>query len=201
MGLSNPNVKEHMNDLFGEERANDLRNRLQGLEPEEREYEILEAIAESLSDLGGEYVLPFTFKRESGQRTSHHLIFVSKHPLGYKIMKNIMAGYSSETSQGVPSFEYSPATERQPLLFELSRSLDELCDMLLSDFSGQSLSMKDIFDQHNVGKPFIESNYKDALRLLEMEGKIFADPPAESRRKSKGIVTFADRVKVTFPER
>lgn len=201
MGLSNPNVKEHMNDLFGEERANDLRNRLQGLEPEEREYEILEAIAESLSDLGGEYVLPFTFKRESGQRTSHHLIFVSKHPLGYKIMKNIMAGYSSETSQGVPSFEYSPATERQPLLFELSRSLDDLCDMLLSDFSGQSLTMKEIFDQHNIGKPFIEPNYKDALRLLELKGKIVTDPPAESRRKSKGLVTFADHVKVTFPER
>jgi len=53
MGLNNNIVQEHMNQLFGEERANELRTRLEGLEPEEREYEILEAITQSLQDLVG----------------------------------------------------------------------------------------------------------------------------------------------------
>ncbi len=201
MGLNNDIVQEHMNELFGEERANELRNRLEGLEPEEREYEILEAITQALQELGGEYVLPFTFKRETGERTSHNLIFVSKHVLGYTIMKSIMASYSSQSPQGVPSFGYSPATERQPLLFELSRPLDDLCEMLLSDFAGKTLTMQLVFDRHHIGKPFIESNYKDALNHLESEGKIVADPPADKRVKRKGKVTFAGRVKVTFPER
>ena len=201
MGLNNKIVREHMNELFGEERAKILRARLEGLEPEEREYEILEAIAQSLRELGGKYVLPFTFKRETGERTSHHLIFVSKNYLGYKIMKGIMAGYSSHSPQGVPSFDYSPATQRQPLLFELSRPLDDLCEMLLLDFAGQTLTMKEVFDTHNIGKRFIESNYKDALKQLELEGKVDTDPPAENRRKYKGQVTFANHVKATFPKR
>ncbi|HIH97075.1 MAG TPA: three-Cys-motif partner protein TcmP, partial [Thermoplasmata archaeon] len=198
MGLNNDIVKEHMNQLFGEERANELRARLEGLEPEEREFEILEAITHSLQELGGKYVLPFTFKREIGKRTSHYLIFVSKHVLGYTIMKSIMAGYSSQSPQGVPSFAYSPATERQPLLFELSRPLEDLSEMLLSDFAGQTLTMKQVFDKHQVGKPFIKSNYKDALNDLESQGKILADPPAGNRRKQKGKITFADHVKVSF---
>ncbi len=201
MGLNNHIVRDHMNALFGMKRAEELRNRLEGIEPVEREYEILEAITQSLQELGGKYVLPFTFKRENGERTSHYLIFVSKHIRGYTIMKSIMAGYSSQTHQGVPSFGYSPATERQPLLFELSRPLDDLCEMLLHDFAGQTLTMHQVFEKHNVGKPFIESNYKDALNHLEEEGKIVANPPADQRVKRKGKVTFAGHVKVTFPER
>ena len=54
--------------------------------------------------MGGKYTLPFGFKNASGTRTKHHLIFVSKHRLGYKIMKGVMAKQSSVSEQGVPSF-------------------------------------------------------------------------------------------------
>ncbi|HID72743.1 TPA: three-Cys-motif partner protein TcmP, partial [Candidatus Micrarchaeota archaeon] len=126
MGLSNPFVVEHMNALFGQERADDLRDRLEGMEPFEREMTIVNELTIALKELGGEYVLPFCFKNERGVRTSHHLIFVSKHVRGYEIMKEIMAEYSSNKDQGVPSFEYNPADERYSLLFELTRPLDEL---------------------------------------------------------------------------
>ena len=66
---------------------------------------------------GGKFVLPFRFRNDRGNRTSHHLIFVSKHVKGYTIMKDIMAKESSKREQGVPSFEYSPADEKYPLLF------------------------------------------------------------------------------------
>ena len=67
--------------------------------------------------MGGKYVLPFAFKNETGTRTSHHLIFVSKHPLGYGIMKEIMAKESSRPRAGRADFEYNPADNEQPLLF------------------------------------------------------------------------------------
>ncbi len=199
MGLSNDAVQEHMNALFGQIRADQVREQLRALNPQERELTVVEAICEALKEMGGQYVLPFRFRHEIGNRTSHHLIFVSKHVKGYEIMKEIMAKESSEQMQGVPSFEYNPASLQQPLLFELTRPLDELEAMLLDTFSGRTMTMKEIYDQHHVGKPYISKNYKTALGNLEAQGKVVADPPANKRRKMKGEVTFADSVRVIFP--
>ena len=199
MGLGNDAVKEHMNALFGQARADQVRETLKTLSPQERELSVVESICEALKEMGGQYVLPFRFRHEIGNRTSHHLIFVSKHVQGYEIMKEIMAKESSEQMQGVPSFEYNPATLQQPLLFELTRPLDELESILLDKFSGRSMTMKEVYDQHHVGKSYISKNYKTALGNLEAQNKIFADPPANKRRKMRGEVTFADSVKVVFP--
>ncbi|MEH1871236.1 three-Cys-motif partner protein TcmP [Nostoc sp.] len=199
MGLGNAAVEEHMNALFGKIRADKVREKLKTLKPEERELTVVEALCEALKEMGGEYVLPFRFKHENGNRTSHHLIFVSKHVKGYAIMKDIMAKESSEQNQGVPSFEYNPATYRQPLLFEFYRPLDDLEEMLLDIFAGRTITMQDIYNQHHVGRRYISNNYKDALKNLEAKTKIIADPPANKRRMNKGELTFADSVKVTFP--
>ncbi|MEH2117871.1 three-Cys-motif partner protein TcmP [Nostoc sp.] len=198
MALSNATVEEHMNALFGNIRADQVRQQLKTLQPGEREITVVEAICEALKEMGGEYVLPFCFKDKNGNRTSHHLIFVSKHIKGYNIMKQIMAKESTEQHQGVPSFEYNPATYRQPLLFEFSHPLDDLEEMLLDTFAGQTITMLEIYDRHHVGRRYISKNYKAALNNLEAKGNITADPPANKRRKKKGELTFADSVKVTF---
>lgn len=195
MSLGNKVVEEHMNALFGKERADVLRKKLNPMSSYERELTVLEAISEALKEIGGKYVLPFCFKNDEATRTSHHLIFVSKNVLGYSIMKEIMAKESTTSDQGVPSFDYNPATIYQPLLFELSRPLDELENMLLDEFAGKTLAMKDVYNQHHVGKRYISKNYKDVLLKLEQQGKIIADPPTPPRKKN----TFGDKVKVTFP--
>ena len=196
MGLSNDFVRDHMNALFGEERADELRAGLEPLSPDERELTIVEAICQALRELGPQYVLPFRFRDERGSRTSHHLIFLSKGFKGYEIMKEIMAKESSAAGQGVASFEYSPVEARfagrQQLLFELSRPLDDLGDMLLKEFAGRKLTMQQIYEGHNVGRPFIKKNYKQVLSQLEETGTI-----AASNHK-KG--TFGDNVLVTFPD-
>ena len=196
MGLNNDAVKEHINALFGQVGADQLRKRLKTLTPQERELTVVEYICEALKEMGGKYVLPFRFRHEMGNRTSHHLIFVSKHSKGYGIMKEIMAKESSEQTQGVPSFEYNPATLQQPLLFELTSPLDQLESMLLDNFSGKTMTMAEIYDQHHLGKPYIKKNYKTALSNLESQGKITVHSPEDKKRR-KG--TFADDLKVTFP--
>jgi three-Cys-motif partner protein len=201
MGLNNDMVREHMDALFGKERADKLRATLPGLNPADRENTIVEELAQSLKALGGSFVLPFTFRDENANRTKQHLIFVTKNFKGYEIMKEIMSKESSEHVQGVPSFEFSPASERYRMLFELSRPLDDLADMLLNDFAGETATMRDIYLRHSVGRPYIERNYKQALIALEAQGKVTAEPPAEKRRKMKGQVTFADHVKVIFPRK
>ncbi len=201
MGLGNEFVKEHIDALFGEERGAALRARLELLSPDERETAIIEELATALRDMGGKYVLPFRFRNESGSRTKHHLIFVSKHVRGYEIMKEIMAGESSKTEQGVPSFEYNPADKNYPLLFELARPLDELEAMLAEEYAGQTLTMQQVYEGHHVGRRFIKRNYKDALRKMEESGAVGIDPPAAKRLKRNGLVTVADTVRVAFKKR
>lgn len=201
MGITNDRVRGHMEALFGKDRVQQLQAELNGLAASDRELRVVEELTSALRGLGGKFVLPFRFRNERGNRTSHHLIFVSKHPLGYGIMKDIMAGMSSKHEQGVPSFEYSSADARFPLLFELNRPLDDLEEMLLDAFAGQTLRMVDIYDRHHVDRPFIKANYKDVLRRLEEKSRIVTNPPAEKRKKQKEVRTFADAVSVTFPRR
>ena len=201
MGLRNSLVCEHMNALFGQERADSLREQLENLSPQDREFTIIEELTNAIQELGGKYVLPFCFKNDRGTRTSHHLIFCSKVFKGYEIMKEIMAKKSSVADQGVPSFIYNPVDERYTRLFEFTRPLDDLEEMLLSDFSGRSTSVKKIFEEHSIGKPFLKSNYKSCLRSLEAKGKVLSNPPAENRRKNKGVVTVADTVVFSFPKK
>ncbi|MFZ0420625.1 MAG: three-Cys-motif partner protein TcmP [Candidatus Sulfotelmatobacter sp.] len=198
MGLNNEVVRQHMDALFGQERADNLRTEIAGMSPAERENLIVENLSQSLRDMGAAYVLPFTFKNDRGTRTSHHLVFATKHFRGYEIMKGIMAKESSEHHQGVASFEYSPASERFPILYGLSRPVDELKGMLLDKFAGEILTMNDIYTRHCVGTPYIATNYKHALAELEAESKIRVEPSASERPKRKGAVTFADHVRVTF---
>jgi three-Cys-motif partner protein len=194
MGLSNPMVKEHMDALFGEEQADALRPTLDGLSPSKREVMIVEELCQSIKSYENRYTLPFTFKDARGRRTSHHLIFISKKFRGYEIMKDIMARESSSQTQGVPSFEYNPADflPKQCLLFQLSRPIHDLKEMLLKEFAGQTLTMREIYKQHNIDTPYIKKNYKNVLWELEQEGKITAG----SHRKG----TFGDSVMATFPK-
>jgi three-Cys-motif partner protein len=201
MGITNERVRSHMEALFGEDRIEGLQAELDGMAAADRELRVVEELTKALRALGGKYVLPFRFLNERGNRTSHHLIFVSKHPLGYGIMKEIMAGESSKHEQGVPSFAYSVADIRFPLLFELSRPLDDLEGMLLGAFAGRTLRMVDVYEQHHVDRRFIKSNYKDALRNLEEREQIGTDPPAAKRKMRNGVRTFGDDVKVTFPRK
>jgi three-Cys-motif partner protein len=195
MGLANPSVRHHMNALFSEARAEQLRDELGALRPEERESRIVQALCKALGEDCGRFVLPFRFRNDRGTRTSHHLIFVSKHFKGYEIMKQVMAKESSSRNQGVPSFEYNPQDVRVLKLLELTRPLDTLEGLLAHTFAGLQTTMHDVYLKHNVGHPFIERNYKDALMNLERRGQIICDPPADRRPKG----TMGPQTKVRFP--
>ena len=199
MGIDNETVRQHMNALFGEERTEELRNKIRNKNPEERELLIVEELCQAFKSYGSRYVLPFRFKNARGKRTSHHLIFVSKHFRGYEIMKDIMAHESTSNTQDVPSFEYNPADliPKQMLLFMLSRTLDDLRDDLLKTFKGKSLTMQKIYEQHNVDTPYIKKNYKGILRQLYDEGIIQAVSP-KGKPPRKG--TFGNDSFVTFPK-
>ncbi len=197
MGINNEAIQEHIKALFGEEQAMELKSKLNRRSVPERELFIIEELCQALKKYGSRYVLPFRFKNAQGKRTSHHLIFVSKHFRGYEIMKGIMARESSNEMQGVPSFEYNPADflPRQTLLFQLYRPLNDLREELLNIFKGAKLTMQEIYEQHNVDTPYVKKNYKDILCKLYQDGFIKAisrkgKPPRKGTFGNDIIVTF-----------
>jgi three-Cys-motif partner protein len=194
-GITNKVVATHIEALFGEERTALLKHELPGLRPDLREARILEALATEIKSLGGKYVLPFTFKNTTGVRTSHKLVFVTKHFRGYEIMKDIMAAESSTDDQGVPSLTYSPADASMPLLFSLQQPLTFLKESLLIDFSGRRMNLESIYEVHSVDKQYVRKNYRTVLLELENEGKVTVLSPGKQRRKG----TFPSHVEIRFP--
>ncbi|MHC2536981.1 three-Cys-motif partner protein TcmP [Bradyrhizobium diazoefficiens] len=197
--LTNPKVTKHVDGLFGKERADRLRELTSGMHPENREALIIEEFAEALRERGYTYIIPYVFEYEQRDRTSHYLIFVTKHPLGYNIMKSIMYKASEDKNQGIARFGYVRSqADKTPLLSLLNRPLDDLCDELLECFAGRTLTMEAIHREHQKAlgiNPFIEKNYKDALNMLDAANKIVTNKP--NRRKG----TFADDIVVTFPRK
>lgn len=198
MGLNNPFVQDHMQALFGDKEAIELKDKLLRKKPYKREMIIVEELCQALKSYGSRYVLPFRFKNNKGKRTSHHLIFVSKSFRGYEIMKKIMARESSSNTQGVPSFEYNPADflPKQSLLFQLYRPLQDLKNDLLDTFKGRRVTMQNIYESHNVDTSYVKKNYKEALRELYENGSIVA---VSSTGKPPRKGTFGDEIVVTFP--
>lgn len=195
-GLNNESVESHLNALFGIKKAEILRDKLSELDsPSEREEIIIDTLENVLKECGANYSIKYHFPMKKGDRTSHYLVFASKNEVGYKIMNSIMAKESPKDPMGVPKFSLNRRRENQLELFspllDLKRELTEM-------FSGQTLTMQQIYLKHSVKSDidFYDRNYKDALLELEGEGVIITDPPQDERRKD----SFGDEVKVTFPK-
>ena len=195
MGLGNAAVEEHIDSLFGKDRAEKLRQRfrMEQVEPYEREAYIVDEMKQALEEMGGRFVLPFRFRDAEGTRTTHHLFFVSKAFRGYEIMREIMYTHSHK-EQGVAKFEYNPADARWPSLFDLLRPLEDLEELLLRDYAGHTVGINELFQLHSVGKPYVKKNYRDVLCRMEQEGKVRMEPPCPPRRKG----TIGEKVTMTF---
>lgn len=196
MCFTNPILNPRTNVIFGKDRAETMKKKVKSLNPKIREDYILSNLKEALKGIGGKYFLTFKFKDHNGTKTSHFLVFVSKSPLAYSIMKQIMAKESSYHIQGVPSYIYMPnPPDFSNDLFPLE-PLKDLESELLQQYAGKSLSFKKLFENDHLDKPFIEKNYKQVLLQLEAENKIKSNPPCEKRKKN----TMGENVVLTFPK-
>jgi three-Cys-motif partner protein len=210
LALGNESVTEAVDELFGMERAEILRGRLERLSPQARETTIVEELKQAITDGSRRRAFQFAFKFDSSNRTSHYLVLVTKEPVGFEIMKKIMAKESTEAPQGVPGYQYIPAQIRQPpaqvqqLTFldfpKPPQPLDLLQARLLEHFAGRCMAMIEVYREYNrIADHYIPRNCKDALLALEVAGSISCDPPAIERPCYKGAPTLADWVRITFP--
>ena len=201
MAISNPKVIEHMNQLFGYEAREELTDILKNsaIKPYEREEIIMEYMMNALENIGGHYVTAFRFLDDSQNRTSHFLIFVTKHRKGYDVIKRILAKYSN-TRDIDEKFSFDPKMD-SILPFKITNKyVKKLEKMLLKDFKKETLTMKKIYESHDLGKLktryFTEADYKMALLNLEKDQKIKTKNP-NRRKRPEG--TFGPKIIVSFP--
>lgn len=199
-GLTNPAVSDLMTDLFGAEGITRLRSQVAGKNPSDRQTIIIDALTESPSEVGGRYVQPFEFGSEHGERPSHYIVFVTKDFRGYHIMKEVMAGLSSDDGE-VKGFRHVPFKSPQMSLFaNLGRkhSIAALKDLLAVTCAGTTRTVVRVYEENTVGTPYTIKNVKDALMALEAEERVTIDVPA-SKRMRGGKLTLGDARVVTFP--
>ncbi len=194
--LSADSERHNMMNLFGRKGYERLQNRVQAARSsKEKDRIILGQMEATLKSVGAEHVLNFRFL--DGNRRLHSLIHACKHPLPYKIMKDIMANMSSISLRQRSRLGFDAADVGQPKQGLLFASEDLLAEELIAYFAGQSISVGRLFQQHHLESEHPQSHYRDALKQLEKEGRVQCDPPAGKRNPN----TIADDVTVMFPPR
>jgi hypothetical protein len=143
------------------------------------------------------HVQPFSFKVEDGQRSTHHLIFLSNHPKGYTIMRDIMAREGTQSKEGLPYLSF--------IRKQMPKSLDlfpvdwaaELGVELCHTFSGRTLTIQEVFVSHSHGNSFLPSHYRAAILRLESEGKVMCSK-SDPHHKPRGARSISTDTQVTF---
>ncbi len=198
---SNTKFDTYLASIFGIERMEKLKKTLIYHEPNEREPIVINMLTEALKETGANSVLPFKFYNNAIKRTSHYIIFVSKHPLACQIMKNIMYTISAKDSDGIALFELHDHANfgndcQQISIFDTP--FQSLCNELLKNNTGKTFLVKDLCSQYDssYNNHFVGKNVKAALNFLEDQNQLIVT--GRKRKYIQGKKTMPDTASVIF---
>jgi three-Cys-motif partner protein len=198
--LSNPAFSVHVDRLFGTQRVIELRKDLsQEHTPRGHEMVVLRHLNAALLNAGAKHVMNFSFRVADTHRSTHHLIFVTRHRKGYEAMKTIMARESSGVTEDGPSMAFTQRPS-EPTLFDRDPH-EVLADSLLERFQSRTISVDKIYEEFGSETLFTLPYFRQSLLLLEERAAVTVDPPALSRRAPKGKQSMAGNTMITFPRR
>jgi len=189
-GLHAPVLDEPIDAVFGKKVADALRNRIasKGLRGLDKEREIMNAVGEAFAPAGAQPAVQFPFQTKG--RLSHHLMFISKSPLGNEIMKGVMSG---ESTPGM--FGFDEATEEQPLLFP-DLPGEKLARELRERHAGKTIRFSEIgVEKHpQLGL----QAHKRAVQKLEQQKRVIVISYGKARRLTKDGLSVPDDAILVF---
>lgn len=165
--------------------------------PAKREELILDHYRDAIrSETGAKYTVAFRVEHASRRATSHYLIHATKHPLGFRIMKEVMWKQGA-SDEGIGGMEFQQASRQgfSPLFYPAA---ERIKDELLTEIK-RGQTCVDVFFENWVLKPenmLCSSAYRAQLLALESEGKIVVidkdgrTPKPAERRIRKGLPTL-----------
>jgi hypothetical protein len=195
MHLGSDIMSGPINEFFSPARAEQLRRTIAHLGPAQREQAVLKAMIDAAKSLGAK-AEKFTYRSETGTRSTHHLMCVSKHRQGMSLFKEISAKESTRFDDDVPSLNHNPADNpAQGCLFS---PLDQLEQDIVVTFAGKvGLTAEQIYHEHHNGRPYVLKNYRQALLHLVESGTILTDTPPVLRKQSN---TIPGSARFSFPQ-
>ena len=199
---SNTKFDEHLQGLFGAKGLQKLKEELAPLTSAQREPWVINRLQEVLTENKANYVLPFKFYGNQQKRTSHFIVFVTKHPTACKIMKQIMYSNSAKDADGVATFSFEDSHNfgnkfEQISLFQ--RPLLDLQDELQQIYAGQKACVKELCEKYDTDftNYYVAKNVKEALRHLENEGKIIVISGRKQKMRN-GVLNMPDAAIIQF---
>jgi hypothetical protein len=121
--------------------------------------------------MGVKYIIPFRVEHEDQRRTSHYLIHASKHPLGFRIMKEVMwrRGHGQDQPGGLELRQKS----RTNFLPMFDKNAD-IKGEILRALKAKPLRVSIFYEEWTMRPTNMqcEAAYRQALLELESEGKI-----------------------------
>lgn len=171
-------------------------------DPTEREALILKTYQDRVkSAMEVQFFLPFGVESSGRRRTSHYLIHLTKSPLGFRIMKDVMWAHGRTAEGSGMLFQQASNEPDVNLLFK--PQADAIQQTLLDYIGDATVNVGKTCDglaerpeDYVAGKA-----YKDALKALETARRIEVVSkgnvvPAAKRPKLKGETTLADHYDV-----
>ncbi len=161
-------------ELIGsEERAKSLYDKLRTTtNVRQREemilFEYCKAVAE---EMGAQYIIPFRVEHEDQKKASHYLIHATKHPLGFKIMKDVMCrrGHGEDEPGGL-ELKQKSRTNFVPLFDTRANIKQEILKALRT----KPLRVSVFYEEWTMRPTDLqcEAAYRQALLELEADAKI-----------------------------
>lgn len=194
--------REKLIRLFGEDEYLKLREELVKCKNfKEFDKKIIDSLNIALNKKKNVYSCGLRIDFTDKKLSNYYLMFISKHWLGFKIMKEIMTNYSLHDSDNVPEFVYNERLMGKAIQRPLIRTftkMEAIKRLIIEKGFKNSLLVQDIYiELHNSKFAYNDSNIRDALIELEDEGKIIVDVPSK-KRISNGRITLSPKRKVTF---
>ncbi len=191
-------MSETLVSLFGSsERVSALLAKTATMSAGERELAIIESYRQAfVDDAGARFVAAFRVEKEDSRATSHYFIHVSKHPIAFRIMKEVMwrLGETDEGHGGFEKIQASNTGTRRLLGGQWPAFKQEVLDAI----GDGSLMVKTICINwpEQPTNLHCEPEYRKALLELEAEAKIAVltrdgtPAPAIARPTRKGAQTL-----------
>ena len=175
VGLGDPTSQTLLDLLGSEEKSKELLDRVASCNSAQaREESIIGYYMGVLkNETNAKFITPFRVESEHRRVTSHYLLHVTSHPMGFRIMKEVMwsAGQTADGNDGLELAQASYNAERS--LFDIQTS--DIEESILRVLGSQRSVKAEYFLKDLVEQPenLVSSNkYKEVLLKLEYEGKI-----------------------------
>jgi len=170
--------RDDMALLFGKKRLTKLLGRLE--RPSAKPLPaIVESFCSAAGDNGARFSVALQFNFPKSHRVSHHLVFLSKSRLGFRIMKDVMAGFSLK-QEGIPRYVYIEGLNdtAEQLFFQPAGPMHVLKARICKMIGKRVISVGQILNEvDDKGLVYTTQNVKTALKLLVNGGRLCTQHP------------------------